>query len=429
MLAAVPAPLDAAKQPNIDPFKNLQPMRFALVRNAVPGCEPHCAEWISAEGDITPGTAAAFRKVLKQAGKRRLPLLISSGGGSVNDALAIAELIRQRQLDVAVARTDFEPCPTSQKGCKDGRARKGASRGRANSLGAYCASSCAFVLAGGERRLVSAWSGVGVHQIKGFQTLVRLQRTYRIEQRVDPQGRVTRTRKLVRERQVSKTTRESKVTDKSYRPIEKLFAAAGITEGLMTIVRATPYDTMHWLTPDEQRSTGLVTDQLAAEFLLAEQEVAQAGAPTALTQSRALAAVSSADTAATAMLRLGPWRQRLVDAALTLRHRPGAATVRLSLDLAEAGTALVTSDAVATIALAEGVEIAAVNPEPLNPFLPLQAEVPVEQFCGVEPLTALSILLDVKGGVGERTRARSVLHRSRLADVEVVEASACPRRG
>ena len=38
-------------------FQDMQPMTVRVVRNAQPGCEPDCAEWISAEGDIVPACA------------------------------------------------------------------------------------------------------------------------------------------------------------------------------------------------------------------------------------------------------------------------------------------------------------------------------------------------------------------------------------
>ena len=44
-------------------------MAFAIVRSGINGCEPNCPQWISAEGQIMPGSASLFRKILKQAGK------------------------------------------------------------------------------------------------------------------------------------------------------------------------------------------------------------------------------------------------------------------------------------------------------------------------------------------------------------------------
>jgi hypothetical protein len=35
-------------------------MRIVVARSSQPGCEPKCAEWISAEGDIVLATAEQF---------------------------------------------------------------------------------------------------------------------------------------------------------------------------------------------------------------------------------------------------------------------------------------------------------------------------------------------------------------------------------
>src|SRR6185295_7098254 len=59
------------------------PMVFAVVRSGIVGCEPNCPQWISAEGQIMPGSAGQFRKILKQTGKMRLPVVITSQGGDV----------------------------------------------------------------------------------------------------------------------------------------------------------------------------------------------------------------------------------------------------------------------------------------------------------------------------------------------------------
>ena len=61
-----------------------------------------------------PGTAGAFRKAILDLGGRRLPVLISSHGGSLGDALQMGELIRERRLAVAVARTLIADCPEAR---------------------------------------------------------------------------------------------------------------------------------------------------------------------------------------------------------------------------------------------------------------------------------------------------------------------------
>jgi hypothetical protein len=85
-------------------------MRIVVVRSSMSGCEPKCAEWISAEGDIVLAPAEQLRKVIDSLNGRKLPILIhSSGGGLINVARLMGFLIRARGLVVAVAKTVFDP--------------------------------------------------------------------------------------------------------------------------------------------------------------------------------------------------------------------------------------------------------------------------------------------------------------------------------
>src|SRR5262245_35993770 len=79
-------------------------MQVHLVRSAEPGCEPNCPEWIAAQGRIDAGSVARFRRVLSQLGDRKVPVLIDSNGGRVNEAFEIGRLARARGLDVVVRR-------------------------------------------------------------------------------------------------------------------------------------------------------------------------------------------------------------------------------------------------------------------------------------------------------------------------------------
>ena len=60
---ALVAPVLAGKKQAGAPV--LQSMRFAIVRSAVPSCEPACPEWIWASGTILDDTPAKLRKILK----------------------------------------------------------------------------------------------------------------------------------------------------------------------------------------------------------------------------------------------------------------------------------------------------------------------------------------------------------------------------
>ncbi|WP_287068375.1 hypothetical protein [Mesorhizobium sp.] len=109
---AVTATPSAARSAPVD-----NSMRFVLVRSSDPKCGLDCPEWIAAQGTITPDTQKVFRQLLDTAGGRRLPLVVSSPGGDLLRALAMGRLIRDRKLDVAIARTDFTGCKPQDKGC------------------------------------------------------------------------------------------------------------------------------------------------------------------------------------------------------------------------------------------------------------------------------------------------------------------------
>ncbi|MCI0466498.1 MAG: hypothetical protein L0Y57_05760 [Beijerinckiaceae bacterium] len=138
-----------------------EPMRVRVVRSARAGCEPGCAEWISFEGEIDLQSTHEFGVVLNSLQGRKLPVLIDSQGGDAAYAMAIGSLIRYRGLDVAVARTEFDPCSNSSSGCKSGD-WNGAC-GRPSSQAAHCFSACTIILAAGVRRLIAPGAQIGVH--------------------------------------------------------------------------------------------------------------------------------------------------------------------------------------------------------------------------------------------------------------------------
>ena len=63
-----------AKRPAESSVPADEPMRFVVVRSSQAGCEPKCAEWISAEGAIVLSTAEQFaKKFVRSLGGRKLP--------------------------------------------------------------------------------------------------------------------------------------------------------------------------------------------------------------------------------------------------------------------------------------------------------------------------------------------------------------------
>ncbi|MGX5805631.1 hypothetical protein ACWGS9_31065 [Bradyrhizobium sp. Arg314] len=163
--AVVPSPIAPAPAPEAQE----QEMRFVLVRGSNPLCNPDCPEWISAEGTIAAGTADKLRQLLDTVRERRLPVVINSPGGDVQAALAAGRLIRERGLDVAVARTDFLDCDPGTVGVV---ATDGLHTGLTVDAGAECDAACAVMIAGGVRRLVGADAHFLVHSM-GMEKKVR----------------------------------------------------------------------------------------------------------------------------------------------------------------------------------------------------------------------------------------------------------------
>ena len=123
------------------------PMEFAEHFNGAMRIDGNSA-WISAEGEITAETPAAFEKVLENASIwKNQRIAMSSPGGSVLAGMKLGAIIRQHQFLTAVATSVKKDGPISSLAPGE------------------CASSCVFAFAGGIERSVVAPSRVGVHQI------------------------------------------------------------------------------------------------------------------------------------------------------------------------------------------------------------------------------------------------------------------------
>ena len=245
----------------------LAPMKVVHVKSSAPGCAPNCPEWISAEGMIDDGTLEQFKKVFKELGTRKLPILIDSGGGLVEESLAIGHLIRAKGLDVAVTKTVIVPCAGSDAPCNSAKS-KGIYLGRPRAYLARCASSCAFILAAGARRFVGPTTFVGVHQLKTLQTSAQLLRKYRIETRTEWGIPVEVRRVLVSEKRVNETTSVAKTPDSAYAKVAKYFAEMGVTPAVMPILKSAPNSSIHWMTRDELKLTAIATDMIDGEALV-----------------------------------------------------------------------------------------------------------------------------------------------------------------
>jgi hypothetical protein len=101
-----------------------QPMSFVLGSGGV----------LAAEGSIEPGAAARFAAEIEARGEYVKKVSLNSPGGALDDAMAMAKLLRERGISTEVAD------------------------------GALCASSCPLFFAGGKTRTAGEKAAVGVHQ-------------------------------------------------------------------------------------------------------------------------------------------------------------------------------------------------------------------------------------------------------------------------
>jgi hypothetical protein len=95
---------------------------------------------LMATGTITPGISESFAAEIGKRGDYIKTVVLNSPGGSVNDALAIGRLIREKKF-----ATEVE-------------------------AGKYCASSCPLVFAGGLERRAGDKAAIGVHQVATIST-------------------------------------------------------------------------------------------------------------------------------------------------------------------------------------------------------------------------------------------------------------------
>lgn len=258
-------PALAAKKKSKMPATPLDPvMTFHVVRKSDPLCEPTCPQWIAAEGRIEPGTPSRLRKTLKFLGKTKLPIIMSSGGGDLNAALAIARLIREKKLNVAIGTTFYIRCAPTDKTCKLPPEQKMVYRGFPSSAGGYCYSACPFILAGGVVRMVSPMARVGVHQITytPSREWITFHETYRL---------VKGKKKVISRKEVSRKIIEGKTTHKLSKAQRQTYLnhlkKMGVDMAFLDLLdRAGPKD-IYILKPDELDQMRIRTADLPADVL------------------------------------------------------------------------------------------------------------------------------------------------------------------
>ncbi|ACP22361.1 conserved hypothetical protein (plasmid) [Sinorhizobium fredii NGR234] len=179
-----------------------RPMTFELASGGV----------LLAEGTIDPGASARFAEEIAARGEYVKTVALNSPGGSVDDALAISSLIRERKLGTKVASR------------------------------ALCASSCPIIFAGGVSRVAEKDAIVGVHQVFNGGS-----------------GRQTADQAMSAAQ--STTARVTRHLD-----------TMGVGAGLWINALETPPDRLHYLTSAEMAKFKLTTEPPATARKKAESE-------------------------------------------------------------------------------------------------------------------------------------------------------------
>jgi hypothetical protein len=236
------------------------PMTVVIVRSASDFCEPLCPEWIAAEGEITAATPALFRKVLKQIGGRKLPVILASPGGNVDSAVQIGRMLRKAGLDVMLGFFMYDGCKPSDKTCKLPESQKGIYRGSPYTLEGYCVSACPLILAGGVKRLAPPEAKIGLHQVRTKWTgeKVRYLETYRI---VKGKKKVV-SRKVVSRKKTSWTKDGlNKTLRKTLVPYLK---EMGLSQDLLAEMEKAPHESINMLSRDRALKLKILTPEKPA---------------------------------------------------------------------------------------------------------------------------------------------------------------------
>jgi hypothetical protein len=249
---AVPKPIYAA------------PMRVVIVRNSSAKCEPSCPQWIDAEGEITTATPQAFRKVFKQMGKSKLPIVIRSPGGSIEAALQIGKMLRERDLTIAVGYTRFTSCSPADSKCKLPTENKGIYNGTIEEVQAFCNSACPMLMAGGTTRLASYLTSVGVHQPKTTWTRqnLRYREFYRI---------VKGKKKVISRTLIARINLKDKVSfglnPKLRKSLSSYYTSMGIDLAILDETEKAKFDDMNFLSQVQTDTLHIRTSPQRALYL------------------------------------------------------------------------------------------------------------------------------------------------------------------
>ena len=144
-------------------------MQFYVVKGAPDACGRGCDSWVAIEGKIDSTAATRFRKFLALVRGRNLPFYFYSPGGSVQQALAMGAMLRERPVVARVGRTIVSDCGFEAQNGEACIKLKQSGRelhGDILTRGAFCGSACPYLMLGAATREVAADAELAVHSAR-----------------------------------------------------------------------------------------------------------------------------------------------------------------------------------------------------------------------------------------------------------------------
>jgi hypothetical protein len=198
------------------------PMKFSWV-----ACQPNCRGWVSAVGIVTADSPRDFDEFARGRRLGGATIVLDSGGGSVNDSIALGR--RWRNLGVLTTVGISVQTNTAQ--------------GSAASIDpvAYCESMCVYLLLSGKTRYVPDGARVRVHQIwMGDRAHDAKAATYTAQDM------------MIVERDIGRLAKYT-------------FDMGGAGDLLSLSLNVPPWEDLHELSREELRLTNLVTTDMVAQ--------------------------------------------------------------------------------------------------------------------------------------------------------------------
>src|SRR6202790_1794239 len=198
------------------------PMKFSWI-----ACQPNCRGWVSAVGIVTSDTPRDFDEFARGRQLGGATIVLDSGGGSVNDSIALGR--RWRNLGALTTVGTSVQTNTA----------RGAPAGVAPT--AYCESMCVFLLLSGKTRFVPETAHVRVHQIW-------------MGDRADDA------------KAASYSAQDLMIVERDIGRLAKYtFDMGGAGDLLSLSLNVPPWDDLHELSPTELRLTNLVITDMVAQ--------------------------------------------------------------------------------------------------------------------------------------------------------------------